>query len=112
MLAALSAVSAGLEARLVRWVLISEKTAKVEPADSGEWPAEADMPVGDEHLYEAQMMLEQLGFGPLEVDGEGGAQTRDALERFQESCGLAATGELSVVTLVELRNRWSEGRKD
>lgn len=107
-----SIVSAGLEVRLVRWVLISESTAVSDvEAPTAEGSVEADMPAGGEHLYEAQMVLHELGFSPGEVDGKMSPSTEEALKRFQMSCGLAPSGEITVLTLVELRNHWAEKKQ-
>jgi len=108
LLTLLSAGSATFEARLVRWVLISEETAAVEPQAGDEGVTEADMPAGDQHLYEAQMVLHELGFEPGDVDGKMSEATEEALAQFQVSCGLEPGGSLTVLTLVELRNRWVE----
>ena len=39
-----------------------------------------------------QLALERAGFGPLARDGAFGLRTREALQRFQRSRGLAADG--------------------
>ena len=95
------------EVRLLRWVLISEDTAVVE-----EKPEEAeegsDMPAGPEHTYEVQTILSRLGYETGPVDGELNEATRDALRKFQADAGMEPTGEVTMVTVIELRNRWGD----
>lgn len=99
---ALGALAAAFfEVRLVRWVLISEETAA--PAPGGE----ADLPVGPEHVYEAQMLLNNLGYGAGPIDGELRDATRAALKRFQAERRLEPSGEVTALTMIELRNRWT-----
>ena len=109
LLAGLGVVAVFFETRMVQWVLISEQTAAGQregPAPAGE----PDMPAGQEHMYEAQMLLGKLGYEVGEVDGKMDEQTRQALRQFQSSCRLASTGELTVLTMIELRNRWTGGK--
>ena len=95
------------EIRLLRWVLISEDTAVVE-----EKPEEAeegsDMPAGPEHTYEVQTILSRLGYETGPVDGELNDATREALRKFQADAGLEPTGEVTMLTVIELRNRWGD----
>ncbi len=103
----IATVAVFFEIRLLRWVLISEDTAVVE-----EKPEEADeasdMPAGPEHTYEAQTILNRLGYETGPVDGELNAATREALRKFQSDAGLDPTGEMTMMTVIELRNRWGE----
>jgi peptidoglycan hydrolase-like protein with peptidoglycan-binding domain len=46
-------------------------------------------------LRGVQLALNQIGYGPLTVDGQPSEQTNDALRRFQLDNGLPVTGELS-----------------
>ena len=100
-------VAVFFEIRLLRWVLISEDTAVVE-----EKPEEAeeasDIPAGPEHTYEVQMILNGLGYETGPVDGELNDATREAVRKFQADAGLEATGEVTMLTVIELRNRWGE----
>lgn len=61
-------------------------------------PAQGTAPAADEDpalgLMQAQVVLERMGFSPGVVDGRSGLSTRNALVGFQESRGLAKTGEL------------------
>ncbi|MDE2999869.1 MAG: peptidoglycan-binding domain-containing protein [Gemmatimonadota bacterium] len=100
-------VAVFFEVRLLRWVLISEDTAVVEekPEESEE---PSDMPAGPEHTYEVQTILNGLGYETGPVDGELNDATREALRKFQADAGLEATGELTMLTVIELRNRWGE----
>lgn len=50
----------------------------------------------------AQAQLNALGFNAGPADGMAGARTRQAIRQFQESKGLAATGDLDSATLAAL----------
>jgi len=50
----------------------------------------------------AQEALTQLRFGDLKADGVIGAATKEAVEEFQRTIGLPATGELYAQTLLAL----------
>jgi hypothetical protein len=100
-------VAAFFEVRLLRWVLISEDTAVVEEKQ-GEPEQESDMPAGPEHNYEVQTILNRMGYETGPVDGELNEATREALRKFQADAGLEPTGEVTMLTVIELRNRWGE----
>jgi len=57
-------------------------------------------------MMQAQVVLERLGFAPGVIDGEPGQSTTNALRGFQESRGLAVTGELDEETRQAL-SQWS-----
>ena len=100
-------VAVFFEIRLLRWVLISEDTAVVEEKpEEAEEPS--DMPAGPEHTYEVQTILNRLGYETGPVNGELNEATREALKKFQADAGLAPTGEVTMLTVIELRNRWGE----
>ena len=103
LLALLALGAAFFEARLVNRVLISEDTAAVGQTEA----PEPDRPAGPEHVYEAQVILHNLGYDVGGIDGEMKEACRDALRRFQMACGLEPTGEVTVLTMLALRNRWS-----
>lgn len=107
-LAVLSFLAAFFEARMVLWVLISEETAVDITSDVPEPGGETDMPLGEEHVYEAQMILHNLGYDVGGIDGTLKEATQDALKAFQESVGLEPGGEVTVLTMIELRNRWRD----
>ena len=100
-------VAVFFEVRLLRWVLISEDTAVVEEKQE-EPESESDMPAGPEHTYEVQTILNRLGYDTGPVDGELNELTRDALRKFQADAGLDPTGEVTMLTVIELRNRWGD----
>jgi peptidoglycan hydrolase-like protein with peptidoglycan-binding domain len=50
----------------------------------------------------AQQALIGLGYGPLQADGVIGPGTRTALKAFEQSRGLAVTGELTADTVEAL----------
>ena len=107
----ISLAAAFFEARLVQWVLISEATSVEEKLAGLDQGHEADLKLGSEHVYEAQMILHNLGYDVGGIDGEMKAETQDALKRFQESADLETSGDVTVLTMIELRNRWA-GRQD
>lgn len=101
------AVAVFLEIRLLRWVLISEDTAVVEEKpEEAEEPS--DMPAGPEHTYEVQTILNRLGYETGPVNGELNEATQEAVRKFQADAGLDPTGEVTMLTVIELRNRWGE----
>ena len=100
-------VAVFFEVRPLRWVLISEDTVVVEEKQE-EPESESDMPAGPEHTYEVQTILNRLGYATGPVDGELNEATRDALRKFQADAGLDPTGEVTVLTVIELRNRWGD----
>ncbi len=100
-------VAVFFEIRLLRWVLISEDTAVVEEKQE-EPESESDMPAGPEHNYEVQTILNRLGYETGPVDGELNEATREALRKFQADAGLDPTGEVTMLTVIELRNRWGD----
>ena len=100
-------VAVFFEVRLLRWVLISEDTAVVEEKQE-EPESESDMPAGPEHNYEVQTILNRLGYDTGPVDGELNEATREALRKFQADAGLDPTGEVTMLTVIELRNRWGD----
>jgi peptidoglycan hydrolase-like protein with peptidoglycan-binding domain len=54
-------------------------------------PAPAVVPA-DEAYRRVQIALNQIGYGPIAVDGRPGSATADAVRRFQLDNGLALTG--------------------
>lgn len=80
-----------------------------EPATPGGAPAAvvpaADHPAnaatglsGDDATLRAQVLLARARFSPGEIDGKGGDNTRRALEAFQRSRDIPASGELDEAT--------------
>jgi peptidoglycan hydrolase-like protein with peptidoglycan-binding domain len=70
------------------------KTARAEPD-----PVEAP----DPRLAEVQGALSRAAYGPLNVDGLPGPQTRDAIMRFQLDEGLPVTGKLDDALVKKLK---------
>jgi hypothetical protein len=106
-LSSVSVVSAVFQTRLVGWVLLSENTAVPEDPPIRDPGSEPDMPAGPEHIYEAQVILNHLGYEMGGIDGKVSETTRTAVKDFQESCGLDPSGEVTILTIIELRNRWA-----
>ena len=65
---------------------------EVQPGPAEGFPR----PVQD--VFEAQLALDRQGISCGSIDGQPGAQTRAGLRAFQQSQGLAATGELDLAT--------------
>lgn len=109
--ALVSLVLAVFETRLVRWVLVSEMTAVGQAAQE---PAETmeDVELGQEHFYEAQVLLNNLGYDVSPITGELSEATSTALVQFQSKVGLPAEGQLTARTMIELRNRWRDAEGD
>ncbi len=86
-------------------LLLAGAGAVVYFYDSGALPWRQISPPGrpvanDEEL---QIALARLAFSPGPIDGKPGGQTKLAIEAFQESRGLAVTGELDPATRKALR---------
>jgi lipoprotein-anchoring transpeptidase ErfK/SrfK len=80
------------------WCASAPAAGRVQPADAA--TLLADRLVHARH----QTLLARAGFSPGLVDGRPGRKTRLAVERFQQSQGLPATGMLDDRTLETLRN--------
>ena len=65
-------------------------TASAPAAD----PAQADARTGFAGILRAQVLLDRAFFSPGEIDGRAGSNLRRAVSGFQQSRGLAQTGEL------------------
>lgn len=68
------------------------------------WPKD-DKPLSRTERHELQQLLQNKGFEPGGVDGIIGANTREAIRRFQQSLGLPADGYATVALLEKLRGR-------
>jgi len=101
----LGLVGALLEGRLLRWVLISERTAAPRNGRLQATPADQDL--GPENVYEAQVLLNNLGYEFGAIDGVLTPETSAALQRFQETAGVESSGKVTALTMIELRNRWA-----
>ena len=99
------------ESRLVQWVLISEGTAVDREPDIIDTGKESDIQLGLEYLYEAQIILHNLGYDVGGIDGKMNKKTEEALKKFQLSCGLKPTSYVTALTLIELRGLW-EGNQE
>jgi hypothetical protein len=109
LLAIVSLVLSVFEIRLVRWVLISEVTSRTSASIStpGE-PVVEDIELGTEHIYEAQVLLNNLGYEVASISGELNDATSESIKHFQEASGLDVTGSLTARTMIDLRNLWRE----
>ena len=115
LLALISLIAALLEGKWVhRALALEDPVAAGEPEAPAPAPAPApipDMPAGPEHVYEAQVILHSLGYGVGEIDGKLRDVTRAALRQFQSVCNLEPSGEVTVLTMSELRHRWVAQRE-
>ena len=93
-----------MEGRLVRWVLISERTANPQNVRSLE--GAIDRELGPENVYEAQALLNNLGYEFGAIDGVLTAGTSVALEQFQKASDVEVCGKVTALTMIELRNQW------
>ncbi|MDP6776429.1 MAG: peptidoglycan-binding domain-containing protein [Candidatus Latescibacteria bacterium] len=102
----LSAGTATLQVYLLRWSV--QWIPLPGSRASGAWEAalEPDAMAEQEHVYEAQVILQSLGYDVEGIDGEMDEATSSALRQFQEASDLEARGELTMLSLIELRNRW------
>jgi len=110
-MALVSLILAGFETRLVRWVLLSEITSAA-PTASAQVSEVEDMELGPEHLYEAQVLLNNLGYDVSPITGELNESTVASLKQLQTSAGLESKGRLTVKSMIELRNRWREREEE
>ena len=76
-------------------------TGEAPPAEQSPPAARHALPKGTEGLA-LQVGLDRAGFSPGIVDGQAGARTKQALQRFQEARGLAASGTSDPATLQAL----------
>lgn len=53
------------------------------------------------------MILNRLGYETWPVDWELSEATREALRNFRTVAGLGPTGEVTMLTVIELRSRWA-----
>ena len=104
LLSLVSLLLAAFETRLVRWVLLSEVTSTRTPAAV----ESEDVELGTEHVYEAQVLLNNLGYEVKPINGELNASTIDSLKQLQESVGLTTHGKLTAKSMIELRILWRE----
>jgi len=106
-LGVVSLAAAFLAGRLVWRAAASAQAGDARPLDRSQPTFESDMPASPEYVYEAQLILHNLGYEVGGIDGRMKAETQEALRQFQALCGLDAAGEVTVLTLAELRNRWT-----
>lgn len=69
---------------------------------SGQAGISGEAKVSEETVREVQQALKDKGLYTGQVDGKWGTKTKAALKAFQESNGLAATGQLDAETKAKL----------
>lgn len=67
---------------------------------------ESDMVLTGDPIFEIQVMLNNLGYDIGEIDGTLNAKTQAALEQFQMVSGMKPNGNVTVLTLSALREKW------
>ncbi len=77
-----------------------------KPGSSASLPTEVDQartePPRDPALVRVQMLLSDLGYGPLRADGVMGENTTSAIQRFELDRGLPITGEPTAEVIARL----------
>jgi len=94
--------------RLVRWVLVSELTSAPAHPDPVVKTETEDVELGTEHIYEAQVLLNNLGYEVKPISGELNEATDRSIRQFQETRGIQPTGKVTAKTMIDLRNQWRE----
>jgi len=77
----------------------------VEDIPIGEPSPVDDAPLPDDYVFEAQVLLTNLGYDVGGINGEVGKETSTALKQFQNGLGLVPNGEITMQTLTLLRSR-------
>ena len=72
---------------------------------SGEAQTDDDTVLAGDHIYDAQMLLNNLGYDVGGIDGVLGPKTETALKQFQSVVGLSPLGKVTAHTLALLRQR-------
>jgi peptidoglycan hydrolase-like protein with peptidoglycan-binding domain len=84
--------------------LLATLTTSPDVAIARSAPADPDpVEAPDPRLAEVQAALSRAAYGPLNVDGLPGPQTRDAIMRFQLDEGLPVTGKIDDTLVKKLK---------
>ncbi|MEZ4600043.1 MAG: peptidoglycan-binding domain-containing protein [Syntrophotaleaceae bacterium] len=78
---------------------MDEGATGMDQGMSGMDPTTAAVQLDSSQISEVQRLLQEQGYDPGSTDGVMGTQTQEALRNFQESQGLAASGEPTEETL-------------
>jgi peptidoglycan hydrolase-like protein with peptidoglycan-binding domain len=78
------------------------RASSVSGDGDGTRPGSRNAPARQPFVLEAQRALRDLGFDPGPIDGICGPKMRAALEKYQTTEKLPATGELDGLTLQRL----------
>lgn len=73
----------------------SATPARPAPVQAAARPADGAMTADQRRILTAERALERLGYGPLSVDGRFGADTREAIQRFERDHRMPVTGQLN-----------------
>lgn len=101
---ALLAIASGVFAAWQTVVLLDKKETPI-----GEPSPVDDVSLPNDHIFEAQALLTNLGYDVGGINGEVSEATLTALKQFQDEIGLAPDGEVTAQTMTVLRSR---GRAD
>lgn len=82
----------------------------VIPIAGDELDAEDVMLEGD-HIFDAQVLLNNIGYDVGGIDGVLGPKTETALKQYQAVMGLVSHGQVSTLTLDALRSRSQQNEK-
>jgi len=66
---------------------------------------EDDAPLEGDHIFDAQVLLNNVGYDIGGIDGVLGPKTQTALKQYQAVTGLAPEGVVTILTLSALRGR-------
>jgi lipoprotein-anchoring transpeptidase ErfK/SrfK len=87
------------------WVSIALGQSSPGPQPVPAPAATAGASLADDHILTIQVRLDRAGFSPGEIDGRAGANTRKALQAFQQAKGLTPTGNPDAATVQTLRDQ-------
>ncbi|BCP52781.1 hypothetical protein K32_13980 [Kaistia sp. 32K] len=86
-------------ARLLGQIRKGQPRAEVaEPASTGS----IEDPATRARIKKVQVALNQIGYGPVDVDGRGGGKTANAIRRFELDNGLPMTGAAGDAVIAKL----------
>lgn len=103
--------AAGLETRKQAKTTASSRIAEI-PLPKARPEKQAKLVENQELVRQTQQALRKLGFYDGDVDGKYGPHTRQAIMRFEQDNGVAATGEVSASLVRILRSTDAPAQAD